>query len=84
LRTARVQELPPPQVGRPLMQGVTAISAGFLSSDADRRAIQIGEFFLLQMSAFNAQDEKTPPEFDRTEEISGCDRADVIGRFSPC
>ena len=49
LFTCTMTELPPQQVGRPLMQGVTALSAGFLGSESDRRAIQIGEFFLLQL-----------------------------------
>ncbi len=44
-----VQELPPKKVGRPLQQGVTAISAGFFGSEDDRKQIAIGRFFLLQM-----------------------------------
>jgi hypothetical protein len=49
LNTCTMTELSPQQVGRPLMQGVTALSAGFLGSEGDRRAILIGEFILLQM-----------------------------------
>jgi len=44
-----LQELPPKEVGRPLQQGVTAISAGFFGSEDDRKQIAIGRFFLLQM-----------------------------------
>lgn len=45
-----LQELPPQQVGRPLQQGATAISAGFFGSEDDRKQIAIGRFFLLQMN----------------------------------
>jgi ATP-dependent Lhr-like helicase len=47
-----IKELPPQEVGKPLMQGVTAMAAGFLGSDEDRRLIKIGEFFLLQLHNF--------------------------------
>lgn len=37
------------EVGKPLMQGVSALSAGFLGTDADRRAVQIAGFRVLQL-----------------------------------
>jgi hypothetical protein len=52
LEACVLAELPPHHVGRPLMQGVTAVSAGFLGSESDRKAVAIGEFFLLQMRDF--------------------------------
>lgn len=48
-----IQELPPQEVGKPLMQGVTAMAAGYLGSEEDRRLISIGNFFLLQLQLNN-------------------------------
>ena len=56
LETASLIELTPAQVGRPLLQGVTAFSAGYLGSEADRRVIRIESFFLLQLVSW------LPPE----------------------
>jgi len=53
LEAANIYELPHHQVGRPLMQGITALSAGFLGTEADRKAVQIAEFFLLQLETFS-------------------------------
>jgi len=47
-----ILELPPQEVGKPLMQGVSAMAAGYLGSEDDRRHISIGEFFLLQLHNF--------------------------------
>lgn len=52
LEAAEISELPLQKIGRPLMQGITALSAGFLGTEADRRAIQIAGFFLLQLESF--------------------------------
>lgn len=52
LEAAQISELPVQDIGRPLMQGITALSAGFLGTEADRRAIQIAGFFLLQLESF--------------------------------
>ena len=46
-----IDELPPQEIGRPLLQGITALAAGFLGSDEDRRQINVAEFFLLQLNA---------------------------------
>jgi hypothetical protein len=51
-RDINVKELPPQEVGKPLMQGVTAIAAGYLGSEDDRRLISIGNFVLLQLNHF--------------------------------
>jgi ATP-dependent helicase Lhr and Lhr-like helicase len=50
-----VDELPPMQVGRPLQQGATALSAGFMGSEDDRRQIAITGFFLLQIASFDQE-----------------------------
>lgn len=63
LESAALAELPVAEVGRRLMQGITALSAGFLGTDADRRAIQIGGYFLLQLSSFSPGE---PPEQEVT------------------
>jgi len=47
-----IKELSPEEIGRPLLQGITAFSAGFLGSEDDRRQINVSEFFLLQLKAF--------------------------------
>jgi len=47
-----IKELSPQEVGKPLMQGVTVIAAGYLGSEDDRRLISIGKFFLLQLNHF--------------------------------
>ena len=44
-----LKELPPQEVGRPLLQGVTAISAGFFGTEQDRKQIAVDNFFLLQL-----------------------------------
>lgn len=38
------------EVGRPVMQGASAISAGFLGVEADRRAIQVKGFRILELA----------------------------------
>ena len=55
LESISVNELSREQIGRPLMQGITALSAGFLRTEADRSAIQIAEFFLLQLESFTPE-----------------------------
>lgn len=47
-----MRELEPKEIGRPLQQGITALAAGFLGSDEDRRFINVAEFFLLQLTSF--------------------------------
>jgi hypothetical protein len=42
------------EVGRPFQQGASAISAGFLGAEADRRAIQIKGFRILQLRRVDA------------------------------
>jgi hypothetical protein len=44
-----------------LMQGVTALSAGFLGTEADRREIHIVEFLLLQLRSFELTERSTTP-----------------------
>jgi hypothetical protein len=44
--------LPPGEIGRPLMQGCSALAAPKLGSDDDRRLIMIRDFFLLQLPSF--------------------------------
>lgn len=39
------------EIGRPVMQGASAISAGFLGAEADRRSIQVRGFRLLQLAS---------------------------------
>jgi hypothetical protein len=62
LECTMIRELPLQEVGRPLMQGITALSAGFLGTEADRHAIQVGSFFLLQLKSFDLRgsDVSTP------------------------
>ena len=38
------------EIGRPVMQGASAISAGFLGAEADRRTIQVKGFRILQLA----------------------------------
>ena len=44
--------LPAGDIGRPLMQGCSALAAPKLGSDEDRRLIMIRDFFLLQLPSF--------------------------------
>lgn len=44
--------LPSAEIGRPLMQGCSALAAPKLGSDEDRRLIMIRDFFLLQLPSF--------------------------------
>jgi superfamily II DNA or RNA helicase len=39
-----------PEIGRPFMQGASAISAGFLGPEPDRRSIQVRGFRILQLA----------------------------------
>lgn len=41
------------EVGQPVMQGASAISAGFLGAEADRRAIQVRGFRILQLASLD-------------------------------
>lgn len=41
------------EIGRPVMQGASAISAGFLGAEADRRSIQVRGFRLLQLASLD-------------------------------
>ena len=54
-----VRELEPKEIGRPLLQGITALAAGFLGSHEDRRLINVAEFFLLQLTTFRQSIENT-------------------------
>jgi hypothetical protein len=46
--------LPSKDIGRPLMQGASALSAPKLGSEEDRRLVAIRDFFLLQLPTFDA------------------------------
>lgn len=74
LEEEELRELPPQAVGRPLMQGVTALSAGFLGNDADRREISIAEFLLLQLCSFEVPGQ-TPRESQAPRPRRGLSRA---------
>src|SRR5699024_10094797 len=41
------------EIGRPVLQGASAISAGFLGAEADRRSIQVRGFRLLQLASLD-------------------------------
>ena len=41
------------EIGRPVLQGASAISAGFLDTEADRRSIQVRGFRLLQLESLH-------------------------------
>jgi hypothetical protein len=60
LESAALSELRVAEIGRPLMQGITALSAGFLGTEADRRAIQVGGYFLLQLTSFSLEEAPSP------------------------
>ena len=47
------------EIGRPVMQGASAISAGFLGAEADRRSIQVRGFRLLQLTSL---EQPEPPK----------------------
>ncbi len=42
------------QVGRPLYQGVAAIAAGYLGGEADRKALKVGGFRIVQLQSFRS------------------------------
>lgn len=47
-----LDELPLREIGKPLQQGITAVSAGFFGDDDSRRNVKIEHFFLLQLGSF--------------------------------
>jgi hypothetical protein len=51
-REESIVMLPAGEIGRPLMQGCSALAAPKLGSDEDRRLIMIRDFFLLQLPSF--------------------------------
>jgi len=51
--TISVTELPLPEVGRALQQGITAVSAGYFGDAESRRNVFIESFFLLQLAKFD-------------------------------
>ncbi len=77
LESAALTELRAADIGRPLMQGITALSAGFLGTEADRRAIQVGGYFLLQLTAFS-------PDEEADAEVSGATRRGLVRPCKVC
>ena len=54
-----LRELAPKEIGRPLLQGITALAAGFLGSEEDRRLVNVAEFYLLQLASLSRGIEET-------------------------
>ena len=52
-RDASVEMRPSREIGRPLMQGASALAAPKLGSEEDRRSIAIRDFLLLQLLTFD-------------------------------
>ncbi|PTB99514.1 hypothetical protein C9993_02720 [Marinobacter sp. Z-F4-2] len=50
------------EVGRPIMQGAPAISAGFLGTEVDRRSIQVRGFRILQLKTLRPEEPLKAPE----------------------
>jgi hypothetical protein len=53
--TPDIELLPPREVGRPLMQGASALTAPKLGTEEDRRLIAIRDFYLLQLPTFESE-----------------------------
>ncbi len=49
---ATLEELPRPDIGKLLQQGLSALSAPKLGTDEDRRMIALRDFYLLQLPTF--------------------------------
>lgn len=72
-----IEVLPGREIGRPLMQGVSALSAPKLGTEEDRRQIAIRDFYLLQLPTFDPESlssvaerrpsQAEPPDVDRAE-----------------
>ncbi|MEW6734812.1 MAG: DEAD/DEAH box helicase [Acidobacteriota bacterium] len=54
-RKSSMVALSPREIGRPLMQGGSALAAPKLGSEEDRRLIAIRDFFILQLPNFNPE-----------------------------
>jgi len=54
-KEVEVQDLPRQEIGRPLMQGATALAAPKLGSDEDRLLIALRDFFILQLKDFDPE-----------------------------
>jgi len=52
-RGVELISLPPSEIGRPLMQGASALAAPKLGAEDDRRLIALRDFFILQLSGFD-------------------------------
>jgi hypothetical protein len=50
-----IDVLPPRDIGRPLMQGASALSAPKLGTEEDRRLVAIRDFYLLQLPTFEPE-----------------------------
>jgi len=50
--TIALETLAPAEIGRPLQQGITAVSAGFFGDDEARKNVKLDHFFLLQLESF--------------------------------
>lgn len=48
-----IREVPTAEIGRPLRQGISAVSAGFFDEDSHRRNLRVENFFVLQLGAFD-------------------------------
>jgi hypothetical protein len=54
-RELEMVALVPRDIGRPLMQGTSALAAPKLGSEEDRRLIALRDFFILQLPSFNPE-----------------------------
>ena len=61
--------LPSQEIGRPLMQGATALAAPKLGSEEDRRLVQLRDFFLLQLPTFDPERVGNPLAAARSEGV---------------
>ena len=57
-----IEVLPGKEIGRPLMQGASALSAPKLGNEEDRRQIAIRDFYLLQLPTFDPEPSSSDPE----------------------
>jgi len=65
---ADIEVLPASNIGRPLMQGASALAAPKLGTEEDRRLIAIRDFYLLQLPTF--EPERSSGDADRRQSSS--------------
>lgn len=72
------------EIGKPLRQGLTALCAGFLSSESDRRVAVAGAFRILQLKSLRPDALAAPRRRGIARDCPACGHAPGMHKCCPC